>query len=144
MKTISLIISSMILCLAAHAQEGDLEGIWVGHITQTPGVIHDDYYFLVNLDIIDNEIHGTTTISFFQDASMFGTIAMDGTIHNQNIEFKEHTVMKAHLHDGYFWCLKNINLKPVRDNGKLMLKGSWNSDGCPTSGIIELERIPML
>lgn len=137
----------VLLCAALSAVafgQNEVEGVWLGYITQDPGGLADKYHFQVNLDLKGDNLEGTSTIAMLDDESIFGIMTLKGEANNVSVSFNEQEIIKQNMYSFAYWCIKDIELQLVKRNGKEVLVGSWTSNQCPGTGEIVLERLPML
>ena len=144
MKTAFTTIFACIFTLILFAQTDELDGVWEGYITQDPGGLAQEYYFQVDLDILDEELVGTTTIRLLDKPDVYGIMNMHGKVTDEEISFEEDAILKQQIYTYAYWCLKEIQLKPVQLDGKTVLQGKWLSDRCPGTGEVTLEKTVLL
>lgn len=138
-KTLVLAIFVFIGSNALFSQN-KFDGYWSGWITQVPTGIADRYYFSFEAETQGTLISGKTVIRIEDEMEIFGEMEFTGTWDGNQFKFIESQITNERIYNFAYWCKKSIQLTPVLENNRWVLKGSWNSDRCPGTGEIFLER----
>ncbi|MEX1003525.1 MAG: OmpA family protein [Crocinitomicaceae bacterium] len=121
----------------------DIQGKWIGTITQNP---NRSFYFEIEINTAtdkDGSVSGTTFIRE-EKSGNYGTIKFSGTFKNNVLSFQESEIIKEDRSkkDGYwgtntfYWCIKKGELSFEQSEDKMVLKGPWTgAEGCPPGNI---------
>ena len=142
MKTplLILLLAMGLGCSSAFTQ-GMLLGNWQGLITQDPSGLDSIYLFSLTIESEGEEIRGYSMIQMRNQPEYFGKLSFSGKVVNGKLILHEQEVVEEHLFGFAYWCIKDLHLVLLEEDGKVILQGHWESGMCSWStGTIYLER----
>ena len=131
MKIIHLHLFFLLLSNAIAAQTWP--GTWSGELTQDGKP--DKFIYTIYLEQDGKKVFGTSSSSSASGGSD-AKFEIGGIWDGQTMTLQE---VKQLEPPNAKWCLKHIRLTPVEENGKTLLKGKWEAQGC-TPGSMTLGR----
>lgn len=110
----------------AHSDTADLNGDWVGELTQEPEGGFDTLYdFQMSLTQTGYAVQGTSRIERQDDPSEFGDMVLTGIVVGDRFFFWESAIVDGNIQEGYRWCEKRGTLDYDGD-----LHGPWSALDC--------------
>ncbi len=104
----------------------DIEGQWLGVITQEDGGYATSYEFELFLSRTGNKLGGR---SYSRVDDLYTILDLKGEIKSGMLIYLEETkIVDVHLHDGLHACYKSAQLRVSYENGKLKLEGFWRGN----------------
>ena len=121
----------------------DYSGSWTGYITQhSPSALATNYYFNLVLEVNGDEISGHSEIRMWDEHEVYGIMDVEGTFDDYTLELNETEITRQQIYNYAVWCLKNMKLQYVLENGVESLRGRWFGAECSGPGDVYLERTP--
>lgn len=145
-KFLSLTILCLLLFSSAAAPPKvpkELEGTWVGTLTQNAGGFASTYYFEVKIEVKDKFVEGTTFVSLGDQIK--GEFAFIGVWQRgKKLFLKENRVLKSEKPEELDWCYKTIELQLFQHrSGDWRLEGAWRGEslsGICVPGYVRLQK----
>ena len=110
----------------AYNGTADLNGEWVGELTQEPeGGLDTVYGFQMSLTQTGYAVEGTSRIERLDDPSDFGDMVLTGIVVDDRFIFWDSAIVDENLPEGYRWCEKRGTLEVDGD-----LHGPWSALDC--------------
>lgn len=123
------------------SRAADYSGNWTGYITQhSVMALSSNYHFTLSLKQNGDEITGHSEIRMWDEENVFGTMELLGSFNDDELDLKETEIIREQIYSYAYWCLKNMHLYYTVEDGKEILRGTWNSESCSGPGEIYLER----
>lgn len=134
------VLSFLFFTVALQAQAA-LRGYWSGYITQQGFLaIATNYQYSLVLETDGETVYGYSEIRLWNDTAMYGRMAFRGTLQGSTVRFVESEILEQRLYSYASWCLKELELEYIIENGREYLRGRWYSDACSGPGEAELQR----
>lgn len=142
MKKVLLLLTAVVSGLLISRAAPDYTGIWRGYITQESALaLATDYHFMLTLRHSGaDEIRGRSEIRLWEDQQVFGTMELVGSFNGNELNLEETEITREQIYVYARWCLKNMHLYYSIEDGKEILRGTWNSSACSGPGEVYLER----
>jgi hypothetical protein len=110
----------------AASDSADLNGEWVGQLTQEPEGGFDTLYgFQMSLTQTGHAVEGTSRIESVDDPDIYGEMTVTGVVVGDLFIFWESEILGEDIPEGYRWCEKRGKLNYDGD-----LQGSWSALDC--------------
>lgn len=140
MKTLFIIILSA-LSLNTIAQN-KASGFYRGIITQNAGGLATEYVMELNITFkSQGEIIGTSFFKLTNSEEIFVKYSFTGILDGDTITLYEKSIDEEQNREGYYFCLKKMNMKLIKKGYEYFMEGSWSSSNCPDAhGSIKIKK----
>jgi hypothetical protein len=140
MKTLFIIILSA-LSLNVIAQN-KASGFYRGIITQNAGGLATEYVMELNITFkSQGEIIGTSFFKLTNSEEIFVKYSFTGILDGDTITLYEKSIDEEQNREGYYFCLKKMNMKLIKKGYEYFMEGSWSSSNCPDAhGSIKIKK----
>lgn len=118
-----LLFAFLMLSISLLAQSSDLNGKWVGVLTQQEGGFRQKYYCELTIQQKGNKITGTTYVSV---EKVHAEMAFTGEVKGNTISFKENRIIQYSKLEDMAWCLKWGSLTLRKQDKVWILEGMWD------------------
>jgi hypothetical protein len=141
MKTLFVIFLILISSLRTIAQN-KASGFYRGLITQNAGGLAEKYVMELNITFKpEGDIIGTSFFKLPDSEEIFVKYSFTGSSDGDTITLLEKTIDEEQNREGYYFCLKKMNIKLIKQGYEYFMEGSWSSSNCPDAhGVIKLKK----
>jgi hypothetical protein len=124
------------------AQDVKVSGFYRGFITQNEGGLAEKYTMELNLTISpQGKAVGTSYFKLPDSEEIYVKYSLEGILEGDVLVLQEKSIDEEQNRDGYYFCLKKMEMKVVRKGHEYSLQGSWTSENCPNSrGDIQIKK----
>lgn len=131
----------MLLYIPALSLPASVRGYWTGYITQQGLLaIATNYQYSLVLETEGSTVYGYSEIRLWNDSSIYGRMAFNGTLEGNLIRIVETEILEERIYSAAYWCLKELILEYSLEEGREYLRGNWSSTRCAGPGRVELQR----
>jgi hypothetical protein len=140
MKTLFIIILS-VFGLNAIAQN-KASGFYRGIITQNAGGLATEYVMELNITFkSQGEIIGTSFFKLTDSEEIFVKYSFTGFLEGDILTLYEKSIDEEQNREGYYFCLKKMNMELIKKGYEYVMEGSWSSSNCPDAqGFIKIKK----
>jgi len=87
------------------------------------------------------EIIGTSFFKLTNSEEIFVKYSFTGILDGDTITLYEKSIDEEQNREGYYFCLKKMNMKLIKKGYEYFMEGSWSSSNCPDAhGSIKIKK----